>query len=93
MSHAKQTPPEIEGMVTISRNAFYATVGQLDVHPYPVGNFDPIFGYRSDWKTRNHKVIAATVGGMIHSHARYMVTREFFNANRTTIAKAAGEEQ
>lgn len=88
MAIEKQMPLEIEGMVTVSQAAFFAVVGGLDVTPYPVGNYDPIFGYRSHWKRRNHMMVGITVGGTWRSHHRFMVTREFFEENRIAIAAA-----
>lgn len=85
----KQVPAEIDGMVTVSYAAFFATVGQLDVHPEIVSSWDRIFGYRSDWKLRSSReMVGVTVGGTCFSHSRYMVTRQFFNSHRAAIAAA-----
>lgn len=81
----KQVPAEIDGMVTISKAAFFATVGKLDVHPEIVSGWDRTFGYRQDWKLRSREMIGVTVGGTTFSHRRYMVTAHFFSAHRSAI--------
>ena len=85
VSQAKQleklTPPEIDGFVTVTREVFYATVGRLDVHPYPRGSYDPHFGYVSEWRLRDNTLIAKSTGGTTFSHSRYMVTQAFYTAN------------
>lgn len=80
----KLTPPEIEGFVTVSREVFYATVGRLDVHPHPRGNYDFHFGYVSEWRLRDNTLIAKSTGGTTFSHTRYMVTQAFY---AQTVAK------
>ena len=85
----KATPPEVSGYVTISQEAFFATVGRLDVAPRAVGDYDPIFGYRSHWKlNRGGELVGVSAGGTCHSHHRFMVSPQFFDANRDAIEKA-----
>lgn len=84
----KKMPEAIDGMVTITRNAFFASVGRLNVHPGVVGRYDRTFGFRSDWKTPDGEVIAVTVGGTVFAHTRYMVTQRIFNGHRAAIAAA-----
>lgn len=79
------------GMVGVSREAFFATVGKMDVHPSLAGqNYDPVLGYVSKWKTPYGDVVGATVGGTHLSETAYMVSCEFFERNRAAIAKATG---
>jgi hypothetical protein len=81
----KATPPEIPGTVTISREAFHATVHTLDVMPNPQGNYDQTFGYLSRWETPRRTVIGYTHGGTTFSEKRYMVTQDFYEANKSKI--------
>lgn len=84
----KKMPEAIDGMVTITRDAFFASVGRLKVHPGVVGKYDRTFGFRSDWKLPGGEVIAVTVGGTLYAHKRYMVTQRIFNGHRAAIAAA-----
>lgn len=74
--------PARYGMVGVSREAFFATVGQLDVHPSPVGPYDRVFGYTSEWKTRAGQVLAKTVGGTHLSETAYLVSQTFYERHR-----------
>lgn len=87
----KQTPPEIAGTVTVTKEAFFATVGKLDVHPCPTGKYDPVFGYRSDWKLRDGRIIGFSNGGTTFSTTRYMVTQRFYDANRALFEQVQPE--
>lgn len=83
----KQTPEEVPDMVTISKEAFYATVGQLNVNPYPVGNWDNIFGYKTEWRTPERILRGISFTESYCSNGRYMVSEAFFESHREEINK------
>lgn len=50
-------------MISITRTAFFATVGQLDVTPYPQGRYDiDKSDYRSLWKQRDGRIVGESFG-------------------------------
>jgi len=80
----KAMPPEIEGMITVSYEAFFGTVGKLNVHPRIVNeySYDQTFGYLTEWIIQNTKeVVGISNGGTTFSETRYMVTKKFYDAN------------
>jgi hypothetical protein len=80
-----------DGMVPVSKAAFFATVGQLDVHPWPVGKYDQTWAYLGHWVTRAGTLVGLGDGGTHLAKRRWFVTREFFNAHQDVIAEAARE--
>ena len=46
------------GWKEVSRDQFFATVNQMDVTPWPTGNYP----YTDLWKTRGGQVVGKTVG-------------------------------
>lgn len=89
----KVIPDALPGMVAVSRDAFYAVVGKLDVHPTPQGPWDHVLGYRSDWKLRDGRLIACSIGEPPLSEVTYMVTEGFHAANRAALSRTTGEGQ
>ena len=75
----KPMPPEFSGFVTVSREVFHATVGQLDVIPRPIGPWHETWGYVDEWKLRDHTLIAMSWGGTTSSETRYSVTQAFYD--------------
>jgi hypothetical protein len=74
-------------MKQVSKKAFFATVGRLDVHPCPEGRYDNVKGYRSLWKMHGTAdVIGETIGGTIHMETQFFVTGEFYQKHLTAIA-------
>ena len=50
-------------MTSVTRDQFYATVGQLNVHPSPQGNWDQEKGgYRVEWKLPNGRIVGVSQG-------------------------------
>lgn len=49
-------------MVEVSRDKFFATVGQLDVNPYPTGNWSDEIGYVTLWKLRSGRIVGKSWG-------------------------------
>ena len=50
-------------MAPVSKNAFFAAIGKLNVHPYIVSQkYDPVLGYKSHWKTPSGNVVGISVG-------------------------------
>lgn len=68
------------GFREVSKDEFFKTVGQLNVHPWPrnVPYKDPTYG--SDWKLPNGEVIGKNVDVGPHKHykpdSRYFVKEE-----------------
>lgn len=82
-------PANYPGMVGVSRDAFFSTLGRLDVSPSCHGyRHDEVLGYRSDWKTPYGRVLGMTIGGTHASESAYMVTREFYEANRAALTSS-----
>jgi len=75
-------------MQQITKAAFIATVGQLDVSPYPrSGRYDDKWGYKMDWKLRNGVKVGLSDGGTTFEPDRYFVTDEFYASHRAEIEK------
>ena len=73
----KLMPPEFPGFVTVSKEAFFATVGQLDVIPHIASGYDTAFGYTNEWQLRDRTVIGKSRGGTYLSETRYAVSQAF----------------
>lgn len=69
-------------MIAVSRDSFFATVGQLDVHPHIVGGYDAEHGYTSNWKLRSSDRL---IGRTIEMPKQFLVTDDFFQSNRTAL--------
>lgn len=84
----KITLPAVAGMVEVSEKAFFATVGQLAVSPRAEGRYDQTTGYVSKWKMHGGSgpTLGASFGGTHLCADTYMVTPEFFAANRAAFA-------
>lgn len=85
-------PDDLSGMIAVTRDTFFATVGQLNVHPCPTGNWDPVLGYRSEWKMHGGagEHIATTIGGTSLSNTAYLVAPGFYDRNRAALARVGG---
>ena len=76
------------GMVEVSRDVFFETVGQLDVHPSSAGfAWDDILGYPSRWNLRDGTVVGMTIGLPPRSRETFMVTPSFFETHVKLKAK------
>lgn len=73
-------------MIAITKDSFFATVGQIDVHPHIVGGYDRVHGYTQDWKLRYSDAI---IGRTVDAPKQYLVTPEFFEKNRAKMVVAA----
>lgn len=60
-------------MKQVTKKEFFATVGQLDVHPWIFGNYDNEWGYKSHWKLRNGLKVGESDGGTHLQDDRYFV--------------------
>lgn len=77
-------------MVEVTKEQFYASVGQLDVHPRPEGD-------HSSWETRTREVVGRTTPGYMcrdadgnyTSKSQYFVTERI--ASRMAL-RASGAE-
>lgn len=66
------------GMVPVSKEEFFATVGRMDVLPSIVGEAcDDERGYLSRWKLRDGRVVGVTFGGTHLMENKYGVAPEF----------------
>lgn len=85
-------PDWCDSMVRVTRDSFFATLGQLDVNPHPVGDYHEAWGYRSDWKRHGGagERIGSTVGGTHLTELHYFVTPSFYEANRAALARVGG---
>lgn len=43
-------PNAAKGMHRVAHEEFYATVGQMNVHPSPQGRWDDTTGYVTEWR-------------------------------------------
>ena len=64
-----------EQMAEIPAAEFFATIGQMNVHPSPVGRYDQETGYLTHWKTPSGQIVAQSIGGTECCEARYFVPR------------------
>lgn len=72
------------GLHRISKEAFYATVGQMSVTPYPIGKWDDeANGYKTEWRNRGGEVIGVEFGGV------YEVTDDVYKSVAVNIEDAA----
>lgn len=69
----RKMPAELPGFVTVGVERFYETITAHGARPVIVGFFDPVSGYRTEWRTPDGQAVAATVGGTSISHVWYMV--------------------
>jgi hypothetical protein len=60
-------------MKPVTKDEFFATVGQLNVHPTIEGNYDQKMGYRSDWKLPNGQVLGTSISGTVFMDAQYWI--------------------
>ena len=44
-------PTAREGYRLVTKDAFYESIGQMNVHPYPQARWSDVFGYVAHWKT------------------------------------------
>ena len=70
---SRKMPAELPGFVTVGGVRFYETITAHGARPVIVGFFDPVNGFRTEWRTPDGQAVAATVGGTSISHVRYMV--------------------
>ena len=70
-------PAELRQLEVISRESFFAALGPLNVHPTPVGRWSDEWGYRSDWKTPEGRVLGVTIGGTTTRQRIYLATPDF----------------
>jgi hypothetical protein len=64
--------------IEVSKETFYSTIGQLNVHPHIESKHDDILGYFETWKLlENGKILGASIGGTTFSKVIYFVTPEF----------------
>lgn len=82
------------GMIEVSKKAFFATIGQLNVHP-TVGQerYDSMKGYFNRWKTPDGQILGGSVGGTYLSEKLFMVTREFYEKHRDVIGEIQKQEK
>lgn len=79
-------------MIRVTQASFYATVGQLDVHPSIAGeSWDEVKGYPAAWKLRDGTLVGRTIGGTRLMKSRYWVTPEFFKANEAALVQLPEE--
>lgn len=71
-------------MILVTKDSFFATVGQLDVHPHIAGAHDPVDGYTSSWETPQRHVLGRSFG---IGKTAYYVTPEFFEKNRAALVR------
>ncbi len=82
------------GMVEVSKKAFFATIGQLNVHPVSgQERYDAVKGYFSRWKTPDGRILGGSVGGTYLSETLFMVTHEFHEKHRDAINTIREQEQ
>lgn len=85
-------PEWCDSMVRVTKDSFYAVVGQLNVTPDPFGRHDMVLGYRSDWKLPHGELIARSIGGTTFCDRAYFVTTGFYDNNRAALARVGGEK-
>lgn len=85
-------PDWCDPMVRVTKDSFFATVGQLDVNPRAIGDYDMTWGYRSDWKRSGGagERIGSTIGGTHLAETHYFVTPSFYESNRAALARCKG---
>lgn len=69
----RKMPAELPGFVTVGAERFAEVVAAHGARPAIVGQFDPVGGYCTEWRTAEGRAVAATVGGTVISHVRRMV--------------------
>lgn len=86
-------PEALRSLIPVTRESFYATIGQLNVHPCPVGNYDQVLGYQSDWKMHGGagERVGASIGGTVFSDRAYLVTPAFYSKNSEALVRIGGE--
>lgn len=86
-------PERLKGLIPVTRDSFFASVGHLNVHPSIYGNHDRTLGYLSDWKLEAGvgERIGATIGGTTFCEKVYFVTPSFFNKNAATLTRLETE--
>jgi len=70
-------PIELQRLRVVSSEQFYAALGAKNVHPTPVGRWSDEWGYRSDWKTPDGRVLGVTIGGTTTQKRVYLATPDF----------------
>ena len=65
-----ETAPAPAGFREVSEDQFFATVGQMDVHPRPVGPYP----YTSHWKLRYGGTVGLSVSRENRNDDRYYVS-------------------
>lgn len=69
----RKMPAELPGFATVPALRFFGVMTAHDARPVIVGQFDPVNGYRTEWRTPSGQAVGATVGGTAIAHVRYMV--------------------
>lgn len=65
------------GMVGVSKDAFFAAIGNRDVNPTiaSAARWDRVLGYVSKWQTSGGSVVGITAGGTHLADAVYMLPK------------------
>ena len=61
-----------DGFIRVSQEQFFATVGQMDVHPTPIGNYP----YVSEWKLRDGRVVGLSKPDL--AYASFKNVKKYF---------------
>jgi hypothetical protein len=75
-------------MIQVTRASFFATVGQMNVHPH-IGQqaYDNAHGYTSTWQTPARQVVGKSDGGTHLLASRFFVTEDFYEKHKTSLTK------
>lgn len=67
------------GLVRVSKDFFFATIGKLDVHPclFNSPRYDDVIGYVSEWKTPRGLIVGKSVGGTPSLPTQYAISKTF----------------
>lgn len=65
---------EMTGVVEVTKDSFFASIGQLDVHPTIQGAWNKETGYTSAWLTRAGRVLRGmSTSGTHQANPQYFV--------------------